>query len=69
MLAEGDTYISRARKTCNLSQASQRGDAGGLMKVKRNYHIEQVVKCKGHVPIASNAWNRSAGCTANCLES
>ena len=69
MLAEGDTYIGRARKTCNLSQASQRGGAGDLKKVKRKYHLEQVVKFEGRVPIASNAWNRSAGCTASCFES
>lgn len=69
MLAEVDTYSGRARKTGSLSQASQRGGAGGLMKVKRNYPLEQVVKFEGPVPIASNTWNRSAGCTASCFES
>lgn len=69
MLAKGNTYIGRARKTCNLSQASQRGGAGDLMKMKRNYHLEQVVKFEGHVPITSNAWNRLAGCTSSCFES
>lgn len=67
MLAERTTYIGRARKTCSLSQASQRGAAGNLMKVKRNYCLEQVVKFEGCVPIASNVWNRSAGCQQTVL--
>ena len=68
-LAKGDTYIGRARKTCSLSQASQPGGLGDLMKVKRNGHLEQAVKFEGHVPVACNAWNSSAGCTATCSES
>lgn len=46
MLTEGDTYVGRARKTCSLTQASQIGGAGDLLKMKRNYHLEQVVKLK-----------------------
>lgn len=58
MLAEGVTYIDRARKTCSLTQASQIGGAGDLLKMKRNYHLEQVVKFEGGVPRASNEGNR-----------
>lgn len=63
-LAEGDAYTGGARETCRLAQALQRGGTGDLAKVKRNYHLQQVVKFESRVLTASNVWHRSAGCPA-----
>lgn len=37
------------------------------MKVKTDYHLEQVVKLEGRVPTAPNSWDSSAGCPAAVL--
>lgn len=37
------------------------------MKVKTDYHLEQVVKLEGCVPTAPYSWDSSAGCPAAVL--
>lgn len=54
--------ILKLVETCRLSQASQKGGLGDL--VKKKYHLKQTDKLEGRVPTAPHAWDSFAGCPA-----
>lgn len=54
-------------KLAGFPKPLREGGLGDLMKVKRNYNLEHVVKLESHVPAALNAWGSFAGCPAAVL--